>query len=86
MSEIYWKILIMDDDTIEPVCLQDFDEKDYNQNKFLTQKRFSSEEEIKEVIRGIYAWLGQLIMDKKICSGFHDIIKSMGNIDPYKLK
>lgn len=56
MSDVYYKILLNAKGKFTVVCLQDFDEVDYNQERFLTrqgtdeQARFYSEEGAKSYL------------------------------------
>lgn len=56
MSDVYYKI-IRKDGGLAVVCLQDFDEPDYDQRKFLSQYKYSTEEEAEEVINGIKCFI-----------------------------
>ena len=56
MSDAYYKILLTRENKFTIVCLQDFDEIDYNQDRFLTrngsceQVRFESEDSAKQYL------------------------------------
>lgn len=52
MDDVYWRILLTNDD-IHIVCMQWFDETDYDQNKFLSKEKFESEEKATEFVREI---------------------------------
>lgn len=42
-NEVYWRVMRKGDDIVFP-CMQDFDEIDYDQSAFLTEKQFDTEE------------------------------------------
>lgn len=48
MSDVYWRILTVDGMGPTVACLQDFDERDYDQSSFLTDKKFSTENEARD--------------------------------------
>lgn len=52
-NEVYYRIYLGKSDEIVIVCLQRFDEHDYNQSRFLSEQRFISEEIANEFIRTI---------------------------------
>lgn len=62
MSDVYYRILRDDDNVLHVVCLQDFDEKDYDQSRFVFNRRFGSEEEAMEVVNGMNIWLANVVM------------------------
>lgn len=43
MSEVYYKIYIHEVYGLNVVCMQDFDERDYDQDRFLFDTKFESE-------------------------------------------
>jgi len=62
-DEVYWKIIVdKDHRSLKAVCLQDHDERDYDQTRFLSQYKFASEDEANEVIGGFARYLGTLVM------------------------
>lgn len=70
MSDVYYRILITEEEPfLEVVHMQPFDERDYDQSKFFCKTIFLTEAEAKEVIKSTFAWLGHLILTKKICIG-----------------
>ena len=52
MSPVYWRPIVTTDYSdrtiVKPACLQDFDEHDYNQSRFLNETEYQSEEECQE--------------------------------------
>ena len=52
MDEIYYRILFSPrDGTIDIVCMQDFDECDYDHSRYLTTQKFDTEEEASQFLR-----------------------------------
>lgn len=41
--EVYWRIYLVDG-IPTPVCMQEFDEKDYDQMKFLNKEQYTNEQ------------------------------------------
>lgn len=41
---VYWRIYLCSNGQYQPVCMQDFDEYDYDQSKFLNLDKYDSEE------------------------------------------
>lgn len=56
--DVYWKIMATKEG-LKAICLQDFDEKDYDQTKFLSQYKFQSEEDAQGFIQDIHAYIGR---------------------------
>lgn len=49
-SEVYYRLLYKEDtNKIIVVCMQDFDEIDYDQSKFITDKKYESEVEAQRI-------------------------------------
>lgn len=55
ISEVYYRVIQARDRTIKVVCLQDFDEYDYDQKRFLTTEKFGTEDEA-------YLWIDKVIL------------------------
>lgn len=43
-SKVYWRLYLCSSGQYEPVCMQDFDEHDYDQSKFLNYDKYENEE------------------------------------------
>lgn len=43
MNALYYRIYLNRDNKYVPVCMQDFDERDYDQSRFLVENKFPSE-------------------------------------------
>lgn len=53
MDDVYYKIYLTDSDVIGIVCLQWFDEDDYNRENFLSSKRFCYKSEAIEYLEAV---------------------------------
>lgn len=61
MSDVYYKIFV-GSDGLSVVCLQEHDERDYDQTKFLSRVKFESESDAQDMIRDIYAYVGRYVV------------------------
>lgn len=50
MSDVYYRLYVDRTNTACVVCMQDFDECDYDQHRFLSSKKFDSEEQAWEYL------------------------------------
>lgn len=59
MRDVYFRIYEDDRGRLVAVEMQDFDESDYIQSRFLATTKFDTEAEALDVIRGIEAFVGR---------------------------
>ena len=64
MNKVYYKIR-EDEGKLSVVCLQDFDEIDYDQSKFISKYKFNTEQDADEMINGIYTFIGKMLLWQK---------------------
>lgn len=60
-DEPYWRIMVDMDCKLIPVCLQQFDEKDYDQSRFVDEKHYATEEAASARIHVLNAHLGLIV-------------------------
>lgn len=49
---VYHRVYLTPDGEFSVVCMQDFDEKDYDQSRFVTDARFNTEDDAKRWLDG----------------------------------
>jgi hypothetical protein len=52
---LYWRILRRPGQALHVVCMQNFDEYDYDQDRFVTEHRYPSEEEATQTVAAAYS-------------------------------
>ena len=62
MSEVYYRVIKAKSGRINVVCLQDFDEIDYDQRQFLTKEKFDMEEEAQDFINSVILMAAKMEM------------------------
>jgi len=58
-DEVYYRIHIAENGTLVVVCLQEFDERDYEPRQWLSDTKFETEDDAQEVVDGIYRFIGR---------------------------
>lgn len=67
MSDVYYRVMIDRNDKICFPCMQDFDEIDYDQKRFITTTKFESEELAEDWVANNLAYCKEAIkMSKEI--------------------